>query len=300
MNSNISIYIPRMSKIWTEIAVKNLMEREFSASVIGIDFIPINKKPGFKEDIESEFISAFVHFFVPQYYLDNRYLRGEAWTKILNGEAYNVNVSNHEYWICLKNKNPVKRTLMNIHQVVENGRHLENLISEQSENIENLKHYTISLENNCSRKIMNNSRYMEELIASKSYEIRMLKDTIETLTKKLDGIHDVVYQLVGGLYCQKTQSGMLDFHLSNLGFEQCNNAATQYDTHPSGIQPTTRQGDENRERIEKIEETIKTMLEFDTKCFNYEQLDTKSECSSVSSTGSEERIKNSYDLCGNS
>jgi hypothetical protein len=299
MNANISIYIPRISNVWTEIAVKNFMEREFSATVIDIDFIPINKKPGFKEDIESKFISAFVHFIVPDCYLDNRYLSGGIWTKILNGEAHNLRVSKDEYWICLKNKNPVKRTRMNIHQVVENGRHLENLIMEQTEDIEILKQHTHSLENNCSRKIMNNSRYMEELIALKSYEIRMLKETVEELTKKLDGINDVVYQLVGGLFCHEKQNGMMGIHLSNLGFDEFKNATRQYDTHPSGIWPTTRQGDENRERIEKLEETMKTMLEFDTNCFNYEQLDTKSECSSMTSNSSEERIKNSYDLCGN-
>jgi hypothetical protein len=85
----------------------------------------------------------------------------------------------------------------------------------------------------------------------------------------------------------------------HLGFKRYKNATTEHDTHPSGIWPTTRQGDENRERIEKLENALKSALDFNANCFAYEQVDTKSDCSSLSSNGSEERIKNSYDLCGN-
>jgi hypothetical protein len=132
---------------------------------------------------------------------------------------------------------------MNIHQVVENGRHLENLITTQAQ------------------------------------EIEKLTETIKDLTKKIDGIHSVVYQLVGGLYCQSTQSGIMDVHLNHLGFEEYKNATTKYDTHPSLYWPTTRQGDENRQRIDKLENTLKTMLEINANCFEEEHLDEKSESS---------------------
>jgi hypothetical protein len=269
MNSPVSIYIPRMSTVWTENHIKNVMKNNGYGTVTHVDFTPINKKPGFAEDYESDLMSAFVHFMDPVLCADGKYYwmsgapLGEFWRKISQGQSFKIQVTKDEYWICLKNKNPIKRTLMNIHQVVENGRHLESLVTTQAEEIENLK------------------------------------EIVEDLTKRLDGIHSTVYQLIGGLFCQRTQNGMMNIHMYHLGFKRYKNATTEHDTHPSGIWPTTRQGDENRERIEKLENALKSALDFNANCFAYEQVDTKSDCSSLSSNGSEERIKNSYDLCGN-
>lgn len=164
MNSNSSIYIPRMSINWSECDIKNIMFQFAIGTVSHVDFTPVNKKPGFREDFDLPIKSAFVHFTDPYICVNN----GAFWTNILNGESYNLRVTPSEYWICLKNRNPIQRTLMNIHQVAENGRHLENLITQQDE------------------------------------EIKNLKETVEHLSNKLEGIHNVVYQLVGGLFCQRT------------------------------------------------------------------------------------------------
>ena len=259
-----SIYIPRVDSEHTEESIAYYMSEHYNiGTVCHVDFTPINKKPGFDENVKEVVKSAFVHFSDPwfcsdkQYHFQRRTYTGNTtfWNTIAAGKSYKIQVSNNEYWICLKNKNPVQRTMMNIHQVVENGRHLENLITEQAE------------------------------------EIKNLKETVEELTNKIDGVHNVVYQLIGGLFCQQNQSEMIDSHLSVL-YGRSGKAVN------CSNWPTTRQGDENQERIEKLEETLKTILEFDSNCFAYEQVDTKSECSSDSS-GSSERIKNSYDLCGN-
>jgi hypothetical protein len=268
MNSPVSIYIPRMSTVWTEHHIKNVMSSNGYGTVTHVDFTPLNKKPGFAEDYESDLMSAFVHFMDPVLCADGKYYwmsgkpLGDFWTKITQGQSYKIQITKDEYWICLKNKNPIRRTLMNIHQVVENGRHLESLVTTQAE------------------------------------EIKNLKDTITGLSGKIDGLRGAVYTLLNGLYCQHTQMESLNEHLQLIGLEH--SVETDYcDTHPSGFWPTTRQGDRNRKRIEQLENTLKTMLEFDTNCFAYEQVETKSDASSVSSNCSEERIKNSYDLCGN-
>lgn len=262
MNTYASIYIPCMSVDWTEDKIKMIMRESGFGRVARVDFTPVHKKPGFAEDYTHSIMSAFIHF-ADQVNFATGVPHEVFWSIIERGHSYIFHVNRHEYWICLKNKNPVKHTRMNMHQVVENGRHLEHLFMTQAE------------------------------------EIKNLKETVEKLSKRLEGIDEVVYQLVGGLYCQKTQSGIIDIHLHHLGFEQFKNATTKYDTHPSGIWPTTRQGDENRERIEKLENALKSALDFNTNCFAYEQVDTKSDCSSIPSNVSEERIKNSYDLCGN-
>jgi TolA-binding protein len=64
---------------------------------------------------------------------------------------------------------------MNIHQVVENSRHLENLVEEQ-------------------------------------------KNKIQELEKKMDNMNEVIRQFVGGLYCQRTQQGILENFLRKENF----------------------------------------------------------------------------------
>lgn len=258
MNSYVSIYIPRMSYLWTEDSIRNIMNKNGLGTVTHVDFTPINKKPGFAENYDSTFMSAFVHFMDPVLCADGKYYwmtgapLGEFWTTIAEGKSYKLQVTKDEYWICLKNKNPIKRTLMNIHQVVENGRHLENLIMTQAEEIKNLRTY------------------------------------ITDLHDSHDKVRQVIHSIIGGIFCQQTQSRAIDQILNTMY------GITEKSEFPEcSIWPTTRQGDENRLRIEKLEETVKMLTSFDSECFE-QHLET----SSTSSTNSE-RIKNSYDLCGN-
>lgn len=131
MNSYASIYIPRICAYHTEDTVGYIMDNYMVGTVSYVDFTPINKKPGFDEDVDNVVKSAFIHFSIAR--------NIEFWNVIETGEAFKLRVNKNEYWLCLKNKNPVKRTLMNIHQVVENGRHLENLIGEQANKIQLLE-----------------------------------------------------------------------------------------------------------------------------------------------------------------
>lgn len=269
MNTTASIYIPRMSTFWNENGIKHIMNKYEIGTVSRVDFTPINKKPGFVEKHTDGYISAFVHFSDPILSTDRKYYSitgssiGDFWENIRNGQPNKVYVSKTEFWLCLRNNNPVPRTLMNIHQVVENGRHLENLVTEQAN------------------------------------EIKNLKETVADLHNTLKGVHNVVYQLVGGLYCQRNQESMVHLHLKHLWFGN-EDTTVEDDTYPYGIWPTTRQGDENTERIEKLERIIKEMLHFSEDDMNakFKENDTLSETSDYSSDISE-RMKNSYDLCGN-
>jgi hypothetical protein len=141
-----SIYIPRVDSEHTEESIAYYMSAHHIGYVSHVDFTPINKKPGFDENLNQVVKSAFVHFSDPwfcsdkQYYFQRRTYPGNSqfWNTISAEKSYKIQVSNNEYWICLKNKNPVQRTMMNIHQVVENGRYLEKLITMQAEEIKNL------------------------------------------------------------------------------------------------------------------------------------------------------------------
>ena len=222
-----SIYIPRMSVDDTEESIVYYMAQNSIGTVSHIDFTPINKKPGFKENVNEVVKSAFVHFSDPWfcsdklYYFQSRTYMGNTkfWETIASGQSYKLQVSDNEYWLCLKNKNPVQRTMMNIHQVVENGRHLEGLIEAQAKTIQKQA------------------------------------EKIQALERKLEGIDNVVYQLVGGLFHHQDQDDILSTHLENLFCVKIG----EYRNHNGskwGTWPTTRQGDECEKRIERLEKII--------------------------------------------
>lgn len=133
MNSNASIYIPRIRSTHTEASITYIIRRFNIGRVFRVDFTHINKKPGFQE-IDGLFMSVFIHF------SDSfKNINIQFWEDIFAGRPHKLEISNQEFWICLKNKNPVQFTRMNIHQVVENARHLENVVFEQQKLIEELK-----------------------------------------------------------------------------------------------------------------------------------------------------------------
>lgn len=143
MSISASIYIPRMSVNTSgEEFIRQAMEIYKIGSVSHIDFTPINKKRGFRETVgvDQVVVSAFVYFSSAWLCSDNVYrFKDEAqtrnnkfWDTIASGQLYKLQLSPNEYWLCFKNINPIPRTMMNIHQVVENGRYLEGLIEEQA------------------------------------------------------------------------------------------------------------------------------------------------------------------------
>ena len=161
MNLITSIYIPRMNILHSEDTIKKIMNQYKIGTVYYIDFTPINKKPGFGENVNQSVMSAFVHFSDPWLCSDNTYKyqaknsdnlnylytnytkndlgNTHFWKLISTGQPVELRVNENEYWICLKNKNPVQRTMMNVHQIVENGRYLENLIQQQEKKIQELE-----------------------------------------------------------------------------------------------------------------------------------------------------------------
>ena len=235
MSSTLSIYIPRMAAFYDEESIINVMSDYKIGTVSHVDFTPINKKPGFGEKVDEVVKSAFVHFSDPimvsnHFHYSSRLTFGNEnfWNTVLRSSGpYKLQVSIREYWLCLKNNNPVQRTLMNIHQVVENGRHLENLIEEQAE------------------------------------KLKAQEETIKNLSEKLENVHQVVYQLIGGLFNQKNQSGTLSAHFNVLFKGSLEDDENYDDTGNWKNWPTTRQGDENERRIESLEQTVRDMLTFD-------------------------------------
>ena len=76
---------------------------------------------------------------------------------------------------------------------------------------------------------------------------------IDSLEKKLNGVENVVYQLLGGLFNQSTQSSILDTHLCCL---RGNETETSGEINQDAIWPTTRQGDRNEEEIRLLKQQV--------------------------------------------
>lgn len=223
MNIEYSIYIPRVSAGHTMESIQHIMNYIPLGGINRVDFIPINKKPGFGEHVDSVVKSAFVYFSHP-----NREVGSEGekiWRKILSGESYKIQVYANEYWICLKNKNPIRSTMMNIHQVVENSRHLEGLLVSQQKIIQDQE------------------------------------ERIKHFDRKIKNMDSVIQQLIGGLYCQETQRGIAELHRRILNRDDLSNKPLPEDTHKWNIWPTTRQGDESEKRIKELEDQLQGLID---------------------------------------
>jgi len=231
--SNItSIYIPRVSSHITEDNIISVFYNQRIGVVKRVDFVPIDKKPGFIENVNDVVKACFVHF--------------QTWTrlpsKILetleNGEGYKFYFDEYynksSYWILLKAINPIQDTMMNNHQIVDNCRHLEKLIENKDKQIE---------------KITNN---VMDLVGV----INKQHDKITNLELKIDNMNTIIRHFIGGLYCHDSQEGCLEYNLQLLDGKGYDPETLPRNTHEWGNWPTTRQGDSNEKRIERIEEKL--------------------------------------------
>lgn len=130
-----SMYIPRVASYYTEECIMNTFENMGIGQVRRVDFRDL--------ETETNYVSVFVHF--------TAIYDTDIATNIVNVLGYsdtgkdnscfklylNPHTSN-QHWILLKNKTPVPETNLNIHQVVENARILEERVAEQEEIIAQL------------------------------------------------------------------------------------------------------------------------------------------------------------------
>ena len=81
----------------------------------------------------------------------------------------------------------------------------------------------------------------------------------------MEGVSNVLYQFVGGLFCQKTQSSIINMHLNCLYSAEIQQGEREKATETESIEnncwPTTRQGDSNEKRINALEAQIKALTD---------------------------------------
>lgn len=295
------VYIPQMSKNVTEEMVSKEMVYHCVGIVKRVDFIAIGQKIGFEEYHHPLFKSAFVHFETVYPTTQMRNVL-EQWMR--EGQYKIMANCSAEYWYLKKAHHPIQETLMNNHQIVENTRWLQSVVFRQAQQIE-----------------------------SQSVKIDEQSETIQRLEKKVEGIHTVLYQLLGGLFNQRSQVDEIEKYLSILHdrepvYSDSYSNSRRFSNSRARQWPTTRQGDEHEERLKALEESVQNMLTFENcanvfdveyspiqlKADNYDEswsvgsprtneaeivdIDGDEE-SDNSITSREDRIKNSAELCGN-
>jgi len=140
INNMISFYIPRISTKYSEEDVINTFYLVYIGVVKRVDFTPITPKKtndlNINVNTNTKFQSAFVHM----NFMYNSIFANEVYnTTYVNNRSFKFNANpndSHEFWLILKNLNPIPETNLNIHQVVENARLLEEKVLNQEKLIE--------------------------------------------------------------------------------------------------------------------------------------------------------------------
>ena len=87
--------------------------------------------------------------------------------------------------------------------------------------------------------------------------IKELKNKNQHLETDVYNLQEVVHQLIGGLFNPNTQEHTMKQHLNILFPEEYSNLSEKNENSF----PTTRQGDENQERIQQLEEKVNSLLQ---------------------------------------
>ena len=156
---NFSLYIPRLFVSYTENAVKNIFLELEIGLVSRVDFVPIEFMR--KETMQS----AFVHF---NQIFDYSFLAQSIVhhiAELKTGYRIYPVIHSSEYWILAPNLKPIPETRLNIHQVTENARLLQEKVDKQA-------------------AIINEQQYF---IEKQSKEISRIQDTIDHLLPKIFG-----------------------------------------------------------------------------------------------------------------
>jgi hypothetical protein len=137
--SPVSLYIPRISKGYSEQDVIDAFNDIGIGQVTRVDFAPLVPiAPGQRESAESlrtPFHKAFVHM---EYLHDTDIGWTINDTVVGADNSCRVYPNPKEYWILMNNKMAVPATNLNVHQIAENHRFLENTVMAQSVQIEKL------------------------------------------------------------------------------------------------------------------------------------------------------------------
>jgi uncharacterized coiled-coil protein SlyX len=140
MSSQFSLYIPIISTSYSEEDVKRIFA-DGVGSVYRVDFAPVKYKPG--KGLNSSpatIMSAYVYISV---FNKTRLSENIHRTVFELQKGFRLTVAPGQYWVLLKNRNPILSCDQNIHQLAERLRTVESLASSQRNQIDTLNQMLI-------------------------------------------------------------------------------------------------------------------------------------------------------------
>jgi hypothetical protein len=132
-------------------------------------------------------------------------------------------------------------------------------INHISYNLEKLKLSFKNIKQRIRDEKANTLREIEEQTNANTEAIEDLKRELAATKTEIKDIKESVYQLLGGLYNPETQEKGLEHAISVLFSEEVDVPKEEY--NDESIWPTTRQGDKNEARIQKLEETMDVLVD---------------------------------------
>jgi uncharacterized coiled-coil protein SlyX len=150
MSSQFSLYIPIISTSYSEEDIKRIFA-DGVGSVYRVDFAPVKYKPGKGLNSSPATIrSAYVYISV---FNKTRLSENIHRTVFELQKGFRLTVAPGQYWVLLKNRNPILSCDQNIHQLAERLRTVESLASSQRNQIETLNQMIIEQGKYCERML---------------------------------------------------------------------------------------------------------------------------------------------------
>jgi hypothetical protein len=135
MSSPFSLYIPIISTSYLEEDIKQIFGYHVG-NVTRVDFAPAKKRPGQGANVPNIIRSAYVYI---SCFYRTRLAETIQRTVFGSKRGFRLTVASREYWVLLKNHNPIPHCDQNIHQLADRLCAVESLAISQQDYIESLK-----------------------------------------------------------------------------------------------------------------------------------------------------------------
>ena len=271
MHYNYSVYIPRMDIFVTEEFIKWFFCENKFGEVYRVDFTTINKKPGFLESTEInsniKMKSAFIYFnILPESIHAYKFIeRIEIHDEIWITPDYEPC---HTKWHILKTKKTVPETMMNLHQIVHNAAYLEKKFLEQEKKLE----HVTSILNQLISKLFSDEIQEHMLNFQTDIDEDCISLNPTTHQKRIETLEQIISNLASDVACVTGTNAVYEYH--SLQNDAAAVAAIEEEEETNSTSSSTTHS------------SMPSLI-------SVKSMDSDS-CNSLN-----ERIRNSYDLCGN-
>lgn len=274
---------------------------QWFGQVARIDLIYLGQQPGFIHEEPTTFNSAFIHF--SNMNMEKDHVRGLIDT-LEQGKSCKWPVTGNQYWVLLKTQNPVPSTLMNIEQVTDNCRYLEQKVQILT-----------------AKNLVNEERIecQSGKILSQSEDIKLLLETVRKQSDAIERLQDTVYNIVGKVFNQETEMDQMYGIINNMYHgkplntrwildEEDDGSDKYVERHAQKLLENMKLYQENNYDNDDDNLTISThssmpslvSITSDEHSDDYEvPIISDDEESSESTTTLTKRMRNSFDICGN-